>query len=231
MRQEVRPPAGARHAGSGDQSFHQVLDVDGAEPPLPAGDLQNQALGDRFQEVEDVGIARPVDDGRADDDRVRGEVANHAFGIQLGLSIVGEGMRLGIFAEGTAVIGRTDRGQRTDVNQAEPASSHGVGEFLGGADVAGVVVVGMQRFRNAGEMDDRLHAVQSALEPFPGGEVAIDSLDAGGKAPGASLAAYESTHGGVGSCQPFQQVRTDEAGTAGHQDHYCSMLRKATSPK
>ena len=92
----------------GDQSFHQVLDVDGADL-RSAGDFQNQALGDRFQEVEDVGIARPVDDGRADDDRVRGEVANHAFGTRLGLSGAGgEGMRLGIFAEGTAFIGRTD---------------------------------------------------------------------------------------------------------------------------
>ena len=57
---EIVAAGGARACGSSDQAVRQVSDIDRAEPALSAGDLQNQALGNGFQELKYIGIARPV---------------------------------------------------------------------------------------------------------------------------------------------------------------------------
>src|ERR1019366_6008728 len=49
MRQEIRAAGGFGNARRGEQSIHQVADVNGAEPALAARDLEHQSVGDGFQ--------------------------------------------------------------------------------------------------------------------------------------------------------------------------------------
>ncbi len=81
-------------------------------------------------------------------------------------------------------------------------------------------------------MDDGIGSAQRLGDAGAARQIAVDGLHAfrQGARPGTG-AAHHCAHGLAARDKLFQQVRTDEAGTASDQDHYCNVLRKATSPK
>jgi hypothetical protein len=121
------------------------------------------------------------------------------------------------------------------MDQPDPASCHGLRQLPGGPHIARVVVLGAQRFGNARQVDHGMASAQRIGEAGAARQVAVDGLHArrqGAREPVCHTgAAHQCAHSLTLGGKPFQQVRTDEAGTASHQDHYWSVLRKATSPK
>ena len=235
MRQEIRPPRRARRAGGGQQAFHQVLDVNRAEPALAAGNLQHQPFGDRFQQLKDIRIARPVNHRRPHDHCIRRQTAHHPLRIQLGFPIVRQRVRFGVLRQRRAGRRGPDRGQRTYMDQPHSPPCHGVRQLLRGAYIAGVVVLGAQRFGDARQMDHGIGPAQRLGEAGAARQIAVDGLHARRQRAREPVchtgAAHQCAHGLTFGDELFQQVRTDEAGTASDQDHYCNALRKATSPK
>jgi hypothetical protein len=77
------------------------------------------------------------------------------------------------------------------------------------------------------------HSIEprSVGEPRTSRQIAVNGLHARAQRARQTSAAHQGAHGFTIGDESFQQVRTDEAGTAGDQDHYCNALRKATSPK
>src|ERR1039458_6278653 len=61
MRQKISPSARPRARHGGHQPLHQILHVDRAKPALAPRNLNHQAPRNRFQQLEYVRIARPVD--------------------------------------------------------------------------------------------------------------------------------------------------------------------------
>ena len=118
------------------------------------------------------------------------------------------------------------------MDQADSLPRHGVHQLFGGADIAGVVIPGAQGFGDAREVDHGGRAAQGVSDAGAACQIAVDGLHAGRERawPGTG-AAHQCANGLATGDKLFQQVRTDEAGTASYQDHYCNVLRKATSPK
>ena len=80
-------------------------------------------------------------------------------------------------------------------------------------------------------MNHRVGAAQGFAQAFAADQIAVAGFDPGRQLARSPAAAHQRTHTGAAGCQPIQQMCTDEAGTASDQDHYCRLLRKATSPK
>ncbi|SPF54883.1 hypothetical protein SBA4_6750002 [Candidatus Sulfopaludibacter sp. SbA4] len=231
MRQEVGASGGFGNARRGQQPIHEVAHVDGAEPPLAPGDLEHQAVGDGFQDLKNVGIARAIDYRRPHDDGAGHELADRALSLALGFSVVGQGARLGVFVDGGAIGTGADGGERTHMDQADGPPRKGASQILGGACIAGVVIVGAQGFGDAGEVNHGFDAGQGFLDPLAAGEVTEGFLDPFRKPPRDGPGTYEAPYGDGRLDEPFQQMAADEAGPAGDENHSSGMLRKATWPK
>ena len=106
----------------------------------PPDDFEHQASGNGLENLEDVGIARAVDHRRAHDHRFRRQRADDPLALQLGFSVVGQRMRLGILLHRRAIRAGADGSQRTDVYQADGPSRQGARQRGGGAGIAGVVI-------------------------------------------------------------------------------------------
>ena len=117
------------------------------------------------------------------------------------------------------------------MDQANSLPCHGVHQLFGGTYVAGVKIFGAQGFGDARQVYDSIGAAQCLGDARTALQIAVDGLYAGRQHTRHTGAADQSAYGLTIRNELFQQVRTDEAGTASDQDHYCSVLRKATSPK
>ena len=86
MRQEISLACRSRAARGHDQCFDEIMYEDRAEPTLAAADPKIDAACDRADHLEDVGIARAVDDGRAHHDGVRQQYDRgiHAAKLKIG---------------------------------------------------------------------------------------------------------------------------------------------------
>ena len=118
------------------------------------------------------------------------------------------------------------------MDQADSLACHGARQLFGGAYIAGVVILGAQGFGDARQVDHGVRAAQRLGDASAARQVAVDGLHARGqRARLRAGAAHQCADGLATGDKLLQQVRTDEAGTASDQDHYCNVLRKATSPK
>jgi hypothetical protein len=117
------------------------------------------------------------------------------------------------------------------MNQPHSPPCHGVRQLLRGAYVAGVVIPRAQRFGDARQVDHGMGSAQRLGEASAARQIAVDGLHARRQRARHTGAAHQSAHGLAFGDELFQQVPTDEAGTASYQNHYGDVLRKATSPK
>ena len=62
MGQEISAAARGGSLRGGNQSFHQIADINGAEPALASPDSDRPAPADRLQDLEHVRVARAIDD-------------------------------------------------------------------------------------------------------------------------------------------------------------------------
>jgi hypothetical protein len=217
-------------AGGDEQAFDEVVDENGGEEALAAGDFENHAAGDGFENGEEAGIAGTVDHGRTDNHAIRNEGPGDALAFELGTAVIGEWVRDGVFGDRCAIQAGSYGSEAADMHQANRTPLKGTGEGLGGLGVAAIVGGGGKGPGDAGEVDDGSDAIERAIQSLAGDEIAGGGFDAGREEAGDASRTEQATGRLTASGERIEKMASYEAGAASDEDHR-GILRKATSPK
>ena len=106
-------------------------------------------------------------------------------------------MGLRLLAQGDAIRTRTHGRQAADVNQASLGAGHGFEKILSRGHVARIVVGGVKRLGDPGQMKHQIHAIEGQVEAVAGNQISQDGLS--------------SLRRQMAGCAAARTARTDQA--------------------
>jgi hypothetical protein len=184
--------------GGVDEGEGFVLGADGGEAVEAEGG---------FEEGEDVGVARAVDAGRADDGdgEARGGGVDELFAGEFGFAVEVVGVGRGGFVLGGGGGVGADGGEGRDVEEALEVFGGGGEDASGGVGVGGEVFGKGSAAGEAGDVEEEVGVGEGLID---GVEFDGEAFEGGGVGGGAGEADDVQTFGE----EAFDEVSADETG-------------------